>query len=88
MPRTDIYILTMRIFPNSKCVIRNLELKGDLYETDFISEKLFESICSDCQEIIKILVSITKTQNSNSELHIPNYELGGKYGSTKEKRNK
>ena len=33
-----------------------------LYETDFISEKLFQSINSDCQEIIKLLVSITKTQ--------------------------
>ncbi len=33
-----------------------------LYETDFINEKLFKSIYSDCQEIIKILVSITKTQ--------------------------
>lgn len=33
-----------------------------LYETDYIDEKLYESINSDCQEIIKLLVSITKTQ--------------------------
>ena len=36
-----------------------------LKESDFIDDKMFESIYSDCQEIIKILVSITKTQNLN-----------------------
>ena len=33
-----------------------------LYETDYIDKKLYESINSDCEEIIKLLVSITKTQ--------------------------
>ena len=33
-----------------------------LYETEYIDKKLFDSINSDCQEIIKLLVSITKTQ--------------------------
>ena len=33
-----------------------------LNETDYIDKDLFESIYSDCQELIKILMSITKTQ--------------------------
>ena len=33
-----------------------------LYESDYISKDAFDSIYIDCQEIIKILVSITKTQ--------------------------
>ena len=33
-----------------------------LYESDYISKDAFDSIYADCQEIIKILVSITKTQ--------------------------
>ena len=33
-----------------------------LYETEYIDKKLFESINADCQELIKLLVSITKTQ--------------------------
>ena len=33
-----------------------------LYETEYIDEKLFNSIYADCQEIIKILVAITKNQ--------------------------
>ena len=33
-----------------------------LYETEYIDKKLFDSIYSDCQELIKLLVSITKTQ--------------------------
>ncbi len=32
-----------------------------LYETEYIDKKLFDSINSDCQELIKLLVSITKT---------------------------
>lgn len=46
-----------------------------LYETDYIDKKLYESINSDCEEIIKLLVSITKTQKNNSALRIPNSEL-------------
>ncbi len=33
-----------------------------LFESNFIENTLFESLYSDCQEIIRILVSITKTQ--------------------------
>ena len=33
-----------------------------LYETEYIDKKLFDSINSDCQELIRLLVSITKTQ--------------------------
>ena len=33
-----------------------------LHESEYIETKNFESIYNDCQEIIKILVSITKTQ--------------------------
>ena len=33
-----------------------------LYETEYIDEKLFNSIYAECQEIIKILVAITKNQ--------------------------
>ena len=36
-----------------------------LKETDYIDEVLFKSIYSDCQEILKILMSISKTQNRN-----------------------
>ena len=37
-----------------------------LYESDYLKKSVFDSIYNDCQEIIKILVSITKTQKSNS----------------------
>lgn len=33
-----------------------------LHESDYLDEKAYISIYSDCQEIIKILASITKTQ--------------------------
>ena len=36
-----------------------------LKETDYIDEVLFKSIYADCQEILKILMSISKTQNRN-----------------------
>ena len=35
-----------------------------LFESDFIDKKQFDSIYSDCEEIISLLVSITKTQKS------------------------
>ena len=35
-----------------------------LYESGYIDDKCFKSIYPDCQDIIKILVSITKTQNN------------------------
>ena len=33
-----------------------------LYETDYTDKRLYDSINSDCEESIKLLVSITKTQ--------------------------
>lgn len=35
-----------------------------LYETDYLTKEQFESMYNDCQEIIKLLVSITKTQKT------------------------
>lgn len=35
-----------------------------LYESDYITKEQFTSIYADCQELTKILVSITKTQKS------------------------
>lgn len=37
-----------------------------LAETDYIEKNLFESMYFDCQELIKNLMSITKTQKCNS----------------------
>ena len=34
-----------------------------LYESEYITKGQFESIHSDCEELIKILTAITKTQN-------------------------
>ena len=36
-----------------------------LFETDYISQAQFNSIYRDCEEIISLLVSITKKQNQN-----------------------
>ena len=36
-----------------------------LKETEYIDDVSFKSIYADCQEILKILISITKTQNSD-----------------------
>lgn len=36
-----------------------------LHESGYITEEQFKSIYEDCQEAIKILVSITKTQKSD-----------------------
>ena len=36
-----------------------------LHESDYIDNKSFNNIYSDCQEILKILISITKTQKYN-----------------------
>ena len=38
-----------------------------LHESDYIDDNEFESIYSDCQEIVKILVSITKTQKTQAK---------------------
>lgn len=37
-----------------------------LYESGYIPEKPFKSIYTDCQEILKILMAISKTQNSDN----------------------
>ena len=34
-----------------------------LYESEYITKEQFESIYNDCQELLKILTAITKTQN-------------------------
>lgn len=36
-----------------------------LHDTDYLDKKSFESIVSDCQELIKLLVSIIKTAKKN-----------------------
>ena len=36
-----------------------------LHESGYITNEQFESIYSDCKEILKILMSITKTQNNS-----------------------
>ncbi len=38
-----------------------------LYESDYISQNQFDSIYNDCKELLKILTSITKTQNSTTK---------------------
>lgn len=45
-----------------------LELLG---ESGYIEKVHFDSIYSDCQELLKILMSITKTQKV---IHLPNDE--------------
>ena len=37
-----------------------------LVESKYITQSQFDSIYSDCQEILKILMAITKTQNSHN----------------------
>ncbi len=36
-----------------------------LYETDFITNRQFQSIMTDCRELLKILTSIIKTAKNN-----------------------
>ena len=44
-----------------------------LYDTDFLSEKEFQLMKNDCEEMRKMMSSITKTVNST--LHTPNSTL-------------
>lgn len=37
-----------------------------LHDTEYLDDKSFNSIVSDCQELIKILISIIKTSKSNN----------------------
>lgn len=37
-----------------------------LYETNYLTESQFQSIYPDCQELLKILMSITKTQRGEN----------------------
>ena len=57
-----------------------------LHESGYIETKAFESIYSDCKELIKILAAITKTQiiasNDNCTLLIANCIYGGVKVST------
>lgn len=36
-----------------------------LYESNYITKEQFDSIYNDCRELLKLLVSITKTQNNS-----------------------
>ena len=38
-----------------------------LHDADYLEKKSFESIVSDCQELIKILISIIKTAKTNNK---------------------
>lgn len=40
-----------------------------LHDSEFFDEKSFQSIISDCQELIKMLVSIIKSSKENSKKH-------------------
>ena len=42
----------------------NIALK-EANETDYLSEKEYESIIEDCRELIKLTVSIVKTSKQN-----------------------
>jgi four helix bundle protein len=46
-----------------------------LFESEYIEKPAFGSIYADCQELLRLLVSITKTQKNNSELRIPYSEF-------------
>lgn len=37
-----------------------------LHDSDFLEEKVFKSIVNDCQDLIKMLISIIKTSKSNN----------------------
>ena len=41
-----------------------------LHESGYLDEKPFESIYADCQELLKLLVAITKTQNRKEERNV------------------
>ncbi len=45
-----------------------------LYESEYIDQKLFDSFHTDCQELIKLLVSITKNSKKTKEFHKYNSE--------------
>lgn len=57
-----------------KCILRIKEANETeywlelLYESGYIDKNAFNSIYSDCKELIKILASITKTQKENEIL--------------------
>lgn len=49
-----------------------------LFESDYLPDKEYKQIYFDCEELIRLLVSITKTQKkNNSEFRFPNSELYG-----------
>jgi len=38
-----------------------------LFYSDFIEEKIYNSIINDCKELLRLLISIIKTSKSNNE---------------------
>jgi four helix bundle protein len=38
-----------------------------LYQSDYLNEKLFESLDKDCKELLKLLISIIKTSKQNND---------------------
>ena len=36
-----------------------------LHDSDFLEEKIFKSMLNDCQELIKMLISIIKSSKEN-----------------------
>jgi TIGR02436 family protein len=40
-----------------------------LHDSDLLGEKAFQSILADCQELIKMLISIIKTLKENNKKH-------------------
>ena len=47
----------------------------ELLKDEYLSLSKYESIKNDCEELRKILSSITKTTKENSSLHTPNSSL-------------
>lgn len=47
----------------------------ELLKDDYLSLSEYETIKNDCEELRKILSSITKTTKENSSLHTPNSSL-------------
>ena len=57
------YVLSKQVLRSGTSIGANAQSKADLLHKSWYMEKYaFDSIYSDCKEIIKILASITKTQ--------------------------
>jgi len=54
-----------------------------LFETEYLTEKEYQSIKNDCEEMRKMMSSTTKTMSiQNSTLHTPNSTLTNEGGTT------